>query len=287
MKANFNYIIFWERNFSLQLMFNFVFDMTGKKRIVVKVGTNVLTKEDGMLDKPIIRQIAVQLSRLIDLGWNPILVSSGAVGAGRSILPNYDIDDLAVKRQVLSSVGQASLMKRYYELFAEYDIVCAQVLTTKEDFAAGDHYQNMVNCFEGLLNQRIVPIVNENDVVSLTELMFTDNDELAGLTAKMVGAKKFIILSNVDGLYSGLPENEDSELIREVRGNISVKISEDRSTQGRGGMKSKYEIAMKSASLGIETYIAHGKRENILLDILNGKGVATRFLIDEEIEKAS
>ncbi|MFY0602226.1 MAG: glutamate 5-kinase [Cyclobacteriaceae bacterium] len=262
--------------------------MSGNKRIVIKVGTNVLTKGDGTLDKPIFRQLVVQLVRLVERKWQPILVSSGAVGAGKSILPNCEIEDEAIRRQVLSSIGQASLMKRYYELFHEYDIVCSQVLTTKEDFSSGDHYQNMINCFEGLLSQGIVPIVNENDVVSLTELMFTDNDELAGLTAELVKAQKFIILSNVEGLYTGLPGQDGSELISEVNTDdftYSNSISQNKSTQGRGGMKSKYEIATKTASKGIDTYIAHGKRENIILDILDGKGVGTRFLTREIINR--
>ena len=258
--------------------------MKTNKNIVVKVGTNVLTKQDGTLDKPIFRQIVVQLVRLMEDGWSPILVSSGAVGAGRSILGDCQIADEAIRRQVLSSVGQASLMKRYYELFNEYDIVCSQVLATKEDFATGDHYQNMINCFEGLLSQKIVPIVNENDVVSLTELMFTDNDELAGLTAQMVKAQKLIILSNIEGMFTGLPSTPGTTLISEVNVNddsYTEFISTDKSQQGRGGMQSKFQIARVSAVQGIETFIANGKKENIILDILAGKPVGTRFTIGE------
>jgi glutamate 5-kinase len=161
------------------------------------------------------------------------------------------------------------------------------VLATKEDFATGDHYQNMINCFEGLLSQKIVPIVNENDVVSLTELMFTDNDELAGLTAQMVKAEKLIILSNIDGMYTGLPGREGSELIHEVNVNDdSYKsfISTDKSLQGRGGMESKFAIARNSAVNGIETYIANGKRENVILELLAGKPIGTRFVIGAEVK---
>ena len=165
----------------------------------MKVGTNVLTREDGKLDTLIFREIIVQLVKLKREGWCPILVSSGAVGAGKSVFGESQIKNEAIRRQVFSAIGQTTLMKRYFELFIEYDVVCAQVLATKEDFTEGEHYQNMINCFEGLLAEGIVPIVNENDVVSLTELMFTDNDELAGLTARMVKAKKLVILSNVDG----------------------------------------------------------------------------------------
>lgn len=260
--------------------------MNKSKRIVVKVGTNVLTKEGGVLDKPIFRQIVVQLVRLIEDGWKPVLVSSGAVGAGISIIGKCDIQDEAIRRQVLSSVGQASLMKRYYELFHEYDIVCSQVLTTREDFSAGDHYQNMVNCFEGLLSQGIVPIVNENDVVSLTELMFTDNDELAGLTAQMIGAQQLIILSNVDGLFAGRPGDAGAELISTVTQKDDVfkeYISTEKSGMGRGGMASKFQIARTAASQGIETCIANGKRENVILDVLKGANVGTRFLVNEMI----
>lgn len=250
------------------------------KRIVVKVGTNVLTRENGTLDALIFREIVVQLVKLLRLGWSPILVSSGAVGAGKSILGHSEIADEAIRRQVFSAVGQTTLMKRYFELFIEYEVVCAQVLATKEDFSEGEHYQNMTNCFEGLLGQGIVPIVNENDVVSLTELMFTDNDELAGLTARMVKAEKLIILSNVDGIY-----NADKEVIHTVAvGDQSVKdfISSEKSGFGRGGMFSKYEIANLCASQGIETHIANGKRDNVLLDLLAGQTIGTKFLTRQE-----
>lgn len=245
------------------------------KRIVVKVGTNVLAKSDGKPDRLIFRQVVVQLVKLKQQGWSPVLVSSGAVGAGYSILGSSDIRDEAIRRQVLSAVGQTSLMKHYFELFIEYDVICAQVLATKEDFSEGNHYQNMVNCFEGLIGLGIVPVVNENDVVSLTELMFTDNDELAGLTAQMISAENLVILSNVDGLYDetgtvirGIPFGEDS---------FRKHISTEPSGGGRGGMKSKYEVAVKCAALGIETYIANGKQDNIILDIVSGKDVGTCF----------
>jgi len=263
--------------------------MTTANRIVVKVGTNVLTKTDGTLDKPIFHQLAVQLVKCIEQGWCPILVSSGAVGAGRSILGDCNIADEAVQRQVLSSVGQATLMKRYYELFNAYDIICAQVLATKEDFAEGDHYQNMVNCFEGLLSQGIVPIVNENDVVSLSELMFTDNDELAGLTARMVSANKLIILSNVDGVFNGIPGEEGSSLIKEIDGSNLASMELDfnqKSSNGRGGMQSKFNVAVKCSKAGIETFIANGKKEHVLTEILNGNNLGTHFLANEILNES-
>ncbi|MBR11305.1 MAG: glutamate 5-kinase [Rickettsiales bacterium] len=250
--------------------------MSQENRIVVKVGTNVLTREDGKLDTLIFREIIVQLVKLKREGWCPILVSSGAVGAGKSVLGESQIKNEAIRRQVFSAIGQTTLMKRYFELFIEYDVVCAQVLATKEDFTEGEHYQNMINCFEGLLAEGIVPIVNENDVVSLTELMFTDNDELAGLTARMVKAKKLVILSNVDGIY-----DTEKNVIHEVAlNNTEVKsfISTEKSGMGRGGMQSKYAIANLCAANGVETYIANGKRDHVVLDIVQGKEIGTKFL---------
>lgn len=245
-----------------------------KKRIVIKVGTNVLTKDDGSLDKPVFRQIVVQLVAAIENGWQPVLVSSGAVGAGQDVLKNSQIQEESVRRQVLSAIGQASLMKRYYELFHEYDLVCAQVLATKEDFAVGDHYENMRNCFEGLLRERVVPIVNENDVVSLTELMFTDNDELAGLTARMIGAGHLVLLTNVDGVYDDrgvvIPEVSHGQ-------DYSAYVLEKKSDKGRGGMASKYRIAVASAEAGIKTIIANGKSEGVLNKILQGGAIGTAF----------
>ena len=250
--------------------------MSHAKRIVVKVGTNVLTREDGALDKLMFREIVVQLVKLKRQGWHPILVSSGAVGAGKAILKESHIKNEAVRRQTFSAIGQTSLMKRYFELFIEYDVVCAQVLATKEDFSEGEHYQNMINCFEGLLEEGVVPVVNENDVVSLEELMFTDNDELAGLTANMVGASKLIILSNVDGVY-----DSTRTVVHEVSPDdmeVESYISTEKSGHGRGGMHSKFSVARQSASNGIETYIANGKRDGVILDILEGKQIGTKFL---------
>lgn len=250
--------------------------MNKEKRIVVKVGTNVLTSKEGKLDALIFREIVVQLVKLKRSGWSPVLVSSGAVGAGKSVLQECAVRDQTIRRQVFSAIGQTTLMKRYFELFVEYGVISAQVLATKEDFTEGEHYQNMINCFEGLLSEGVIPIVNENDVVSLTELMFTDNDELAGLTAQMVNAKKLVILSNVDGIY-----DQDKRVVDQVPLNDSeVKsfIFEEKSGLGRGGMQSKYAIAQTCATEGIETHIANGKLDNVVVDIVKGEPIGTRFL---------
>lgn len=251
------------------------------KRIVIKVGTNVLTDENGQLDLPVFHQIVTQIAILSKKGWSIVLVSSGAVGAGNAVLKTCDITDETIKRQVLSSIGQANLMKIYFDLFSAHNMICSQVLATKEDFSEGDHYHNMVNCFEGLLSQRIIPIVNENDVVSLIELMFTDNDELAGLTAKMIGAKKLLLLTNVDGFYNGSPEDTGTEIIHEVKvssDSVEAYVDITSSSQGRGGMSSKLKTGIRATKEGIETHIAAGKKPNVIIDIIDGKPAGTKFV---------
>lgn len=251
-------------------------------RLVIKLGSNVLTSENGELDLTVIQNIVSQISKLKKNGHEVILVSSGAVSAGKSIYTLNNVQDNVIKRQVYSAIGQVKLMNIYADLFAKHNLVCAQVLATKEDFTREkENYKNMKNCFKGLLKDAIIPIVNENDVVSLEELMFTDNDELAGLTAYMIEADKLIILSNIEGLFTGDPTDKDSKLINEV--NLNDKgvfdfISSKKSSAGRGGMESKLKVATMSAEKGIETFMANGKRERVVLDILEGKKVGTRFI---------
>ena len=140
------------------------------------------------------------------------------MASGRSELDiehNKKLDAVSA-RQLFSAVGQAKLINRYYELFREHGIACGQVLTMKENFATRRHYLNQKHCMEVMLDNNVIPIVNENDTVSVTELMFTDNDELSGMIATMMGAEALIILSNIDGIYDGKPDDPDSRVITEI-----------------------------------------------------------------------
>lgn len=250
-------------------------------KVVVKVGTNVLTNSSGELDTNVIHNIVHQIAQLKEKGITIVLVSSGAVGAGKSIVQLKQTTDDTTQRQVYSALGQVKLMNLYASYFAEYGLYCAQVLATKEDFTGTEHYKNMKNCFQGLLLDNIIPIVNENDVVSLKELMFTDNDELAGLTAFMIKADSLLLLSNIEGFYTGNPTNPAAQLISEVSyGDYSIEeyIQTEKSSAGRGGMRSKFNTAKKMAEKGITTFMAHGKQSNVLLDIMNGKKIGTKFL---------
>ena len=157
-------------------------------RIAVKIGSNVLTRADGSLDHTRISALVDQVCELLDGGSEVIIISSGAVASGRDELGSAGRLDPVSQRQLFSAVGQVRLMHTYYQLFKERGHCCGQVLTTKENFSTRHHYLNQKNCMEVMLSQGVIPIVNENDTISLTELMFTDNDELAGLVATMPAA---------------------------------------------------------------------------------------------------
>ena len=251
-----------------------------KQRLVIKVGTNVLTNDHESLDMGVIAQIVSQIAELKKNDYDIILVSSGAVGAGKELYTVNSNDEIQ-QRQVYSSIGQARLMGIYADLFGKHGIICAQVLATKDDFMGKEHYKNMKNCFDGLLSNGIIPIVNENDVVSLKELMFTDNDELAGLTAFMAEVKTLILLSNIDGVFTGNPSDEHTELITEIPfGDTSFEqyIQTNTSSGGRGGMQSKFDTAKRLSEKGITVYIANGKQPTVILDIMSGKQVGTKFI---------
>ena len=256
-------------------------------RIVIKIGSNVLTRMDGTLDHTRISSLVDQVGTLYRSGLEVVLISSGAVASGRSELSIKKKLDTVSSRQLFSSVGQVKLINTYYNLFRELGITCGQVLTTKESFSSRGHYLNQKNCINTMLENGIIPIINENDTISVTELMFTDNDELSGLIATMVQADVLVILSNVDGIYDGNPNDESSQIIKEIDKDtqLSDYISPDKSQFGRGGMLTKSRISQKVASEGIEVIITNGSRDNILTDLLLNKNevLSTHFLPSKKV----
>jgi len=250
-------------------------------RIIIKIGSNVFTREDGLPDINRISHLVEQIATIKKQGKEVILVSSGAVASGRSLITISEKYDAIAARQLLASIGQVKLINTYSQLFERFNILCSQVLVTKEDFRDRLHYLNMKTCLELLLHYEVIPVVNENDVVSVTELMFTDNDELAGLIASQLNAQALIILTNVDGIYTGNPDLPASHVIDEVSDpgiDFSSFISSSRSQFGRGGMITKSTMAQKVAALGIAVHIANGTRDNILTDVLDDKVTHTRFI---------
>ena len=243
------------------------------KRIAIKIGSNVLTRQDGKLDLTRMSALVDQIAFLHHKGVEIVLISSGAVASGRSILGLHKKMDVVDQRQLFSAVGQAKLINHYWDLFREHGITVGQVLTTKENFGSRRHYLNQRNCMQVMLENKVIPIVNENDTVSVSELMFTDNDELSGLIASMMDMQALVILSNVDGIYNGSPSDPLSQVITEIEKgqDISDFIQSSKSSFGRGGMSTKTSIARKIADEGVDVYIANGRRENVLPDLLDIK----------------
>ncbi len=251
------------------------------KKLVIKIGSNVLSKENGLPDLERMTLLTDEIAALKKQDIQVVVVTSGAVAAGKGLVRVKPKSDVVAARQLLASVGQVALINNYSELFKKHQLVCSQVLVTKDDFRDRLHYKNMHNCFEILLQHDIIPVVNENDVISITELMFTDNDELAGLIASMINADALIILSNVNGLYNGDPSDEKSEIIQELDSSItdfSSIITTKKSNFGRGGMLTKCYMASKIAQLGIAVHIGNGTVDGIIQKILEGTVKHTRFL---------
>ena len=251
-------------------------------RITIKIGSNVITKKDGSLNESRILRIVEDVAILYKKGIEVVLITSGAVAAGRSEIKPSKKTNIIAARQVWAAIGQVKLMSSYQFLFGKYGIQAGQLLATKDSFRDRRNYLNMKNCIFAMLENHVLPVVNENDTISINELMFTDNDELSGLISSMMDCQSLIILSNVDGVYNGSPGNKESELITRVEmdsESLEKYISAEKSGAGRGGMISKYSIARKIASEGIDVFIANGTRDSIITDIINRKDVPyTHFI---------
>lgn len=254
--------------------------MITRKRIAVKVGSNVLTRPDGRLDLARMAALVDQIVKLREKGYDVLLISSGAVASGRGALPMLK-DDSVTSRQLFAAVGQAKLIEHYYDMFQEYGITVGQILTTKENFTNETLHANQMRCMTAMLKNGVVPVINENDTVSVEELMFTDNDELSGLVARMMKTALLVILSNVDGVFTGNPDEPGSELIHDVLpdDDYSKCVSSTKSKYGRGGMLTKMKTALGVAADGIEVRIANGNRQDVLLEVLTNpeKARCTRF----------
>ncbi len=260
------------------------------KRIAIKVGSNVIADCDGSLNSGRILRIVEEVAILYKRGIEVILISSGAVAAGRSEVSLSKRTNIVAAKQVWAAIGQIKLMSSYQFLFSKYLIQVGQVLATKESFMDRTHYLNMKNCISAMLENRVLPVVNENDTISVNELMFTDNDELSGLISSLMGCDTLIILSNVDGVFNGVPGEEGTELIPvidETSEDPGKYVTTAKSGLGRGGMLTKCNVARKIASEGIDVFIANGTRESIITDIVRKKDVPfTHFVAHPETKNS-
>jgi glutamate 5-kinase len=251
--------------------------------IVVKVGTRVLSHENGTLNEQRITQLAEELNAINEMGRRVVLVSSGAVGAGMSQLGLKTRPTDLARLQAVAAIGQTNLIEIYDRTFRRHDRRAAQVLLTAEDLDDRSRYLNVRNTLLSLLEYNAVPIINENDTVSVDELMatFGDNDHLAALVTNLLRAPLLIVLSDVDGLYDGDPEDPQTQVMQTVPlvdDAILAKARDRSSGVSKGGMISKLHAARIVTSAGENLIIASGKQPTVLGDIMAGKAVGTLFL---------
>lgn len=248
---------------------------------VVKVGTSVLTGSNGALDPARIGHLAEQISAVTATGRRVALVSSGAVGAGVGQLGLAKRPDNLRQLQAAAAIGQAYLIRAYDEGFRQHGRHAAQLLLTHEDFDTRARYLNMRNTLTALFDYDAVPVINENDTISVDEIKFGDNDKLAAMVANLLQAPLLIILSVVDGLYQSDPGSsglgEVVPLVRDVDEVLNL-AGESRSAGGTGGMRSKLEAAGMVTRAGGSVIIASGKQPEPLTRILRGESVGTVFL---------
>jgi glutamate 5-kinase len=250
--------------------------MAGAKRVVVKVGSAVLTGDEGLKLRTVNR-LADQIASLHDKGINLVLVSSGAVAAGRKLV-GRDVMGLPA-RQAASSVGQSRLMHAYDEAFERYGKVTAQVLLTRDDMRSRKRFLNAVNTLRTLWSWGVIPIINENDAISVQELKFGDNDTLAALVLSLVEADLFVNLTSADGVYDANPEQEPEARCLECVDDIACMDIEamcsGKTTAGSGGMYSKLLAARRAAQLGVPTLILSGLQPFVLEKAFNGEVLGT------------
>lgn len=252
------------------------------KKIVIKIGSNVLSSENGTVNNTILHNIVEQASELIKLGKQVIVVSSGAGICGVGAINKWERRGDINYKQALCAIGQVELMMAYKTYFADYDTHVAQILLTREDFNDNTRTLNIRNTLFTLVDEGVVPIINENDSVSVEEIKIGDNDTLSALTANLWNADLLILLSDINGLYDKDPKaNADARLIEEIHGTERLYDEIDvrgKSSFGTGGITTKIEAAKKVNSYGIPMVLLNGKKENIILDTMREKETGTVFL---------
>lgn len=264
-----------------------------KKRIVIKIGSSSLThKETGDIYFAKIEKLVRVISDLKGEGKEVVLVSSGAIAAGRQALGHRSRPETLSQKQAFAAVGQARLMMVYQKLFAEYNQTAAQVLLTKHTMINDASRYNAQNTFEELLKLGAIPVVNENDTVSTAEIPYVDtfgeNDRLSAVVAALIGADLLILLSDIDGLYSDDPrENPNAQFIRtvyQIDENLLSMGKGPSSSVGTGGMSAKLEAARIATDSGSDMVIANGEEVSVVQEIMDGKEKGTLFLAHRNID---
>lgn len=251
-------------------------------RIVIKVGTSTLAHSTGLLNIKRVEQMCKVISDLKNAGNEIVLVSSGAIGMGLGKIGLTKKPSDIPTKQAAAAIGQCELMYTYDKMFSEHNHTVAQILLTGAFVAIEDYGKNLKNTFSRLLELGVIPIVNENDTVTTDEIVIGDNDTLGATVANEVNADLLIILSDIDGLYTGDPNKDDTaELIKvvpKITSEIESLAGSEGSSLGTGGMITKIKAAKAVTENGIDMIIANGKNPDILYDIVEGRGICTRFL---------
>ncbi|MCM1272194.1 MAG: glutamate 5-kinase [Clostridium sp.] len=258
-----------------------------QNRIVVKVGTSTLTNEIGQNDLRTFDRLACVLSDIQNMGYEVILVSSGAIAVGINKLHMKERPTSMRMKQAAAAVGQCSIMHLYDKFFEDYDKTIAQILLNADDIEQEEKKENLTNTFNALLEMGIIPIVNENDSVSYTEIeskerLFGDNDMLSAVVAILCRAKRLVILSDINGFYDNDPRlYPDAKLINRIEcidESVYALAGGAGSRRGTGGMKTKLQAAKLATMQGIDTIVTNGKEPAALYEIIKGKEVGTLFV---------
>ena len=251
------------------------------KRLVIKIGSSILTSDSNGLDLERMQSIADDISAVGEAGHEVVIVSSGAVAAGMKKLDLKERPKDIILKQAAAAVGQSSLMRAYEKCFGTHGKKVAQILLTRDDFADRRRYINSRNTLITLLSYKVIPIINENDTVAVDEIRFGDNDNLASLVAGLIDAERFIILSDVDGLFNDDPrENPQAKLIEVVERitpELEKKAGGAGSAVGTGGMFSKLLAAKRAVHYGITVNVVNGKTKGVISSLLKGAHHGTEF----------
>ena len=254
------------------------------RKIVIKIGSNTRAKADGTQNTDFMASFAAQCRTLIDAGKQIVVVSSGAQVSGVSTLKEWARKKDVHFRQALCAIGQVELMAQWRKAFAEQNLHIGQLLFTKEDFENDHRSLNIRNTLFTLADEGVIPIINENDSVSIDEFQIGDNDNLSALTAILWSADMLILFSDIDGIYTDNPKtNKNAKLIETVESipelRKTITIGETNAF-GTGGIETKIQAAEKTTVYGIPMLLANGGHENILTDLINGKAKGTLFLAE-------
>ncbi|WP_298555981.1 glutamate 5-kinase [uncultured Algibacter sp.] len=253
--------------------------MQKKKRILLKIGSNTLTKETDNISRGKIEDIANQIAKLQDT-CEFIIVSSGAIAVAKQFVKLESKQKEVFVKQALASIGQPHLIRIYQEIFREYGLLTSQCLLSYSDFEKEESRINITNTIKVLVNNNYIPIINENDTVATDEIKFGDNDKLGALTASLLGVDLFMIATNTNGIYTKESiENGLPETISEVQNfdKLRTQVVSSKSTHGSGGMASKIEAASVTKKANIETWIVNGLEDNFIVNAMEDKVTFTKI----------